>query len=618
MLNAKTGFFSSLVPDVVRNFGDAFPELRKNPQRVQQMIFEEEESFGKTLDRGIRLFADFAAASAQSRTISGADAFTLYDTYGFPLDLTKLMAEERGMRVDEGGYKEHEEKARELSRTGGKQEEAKGLALTGEQVAKLKYLGVEPTDDSAKYDGSPTTARVKAIWNGHSFDESAAVQLNASKRTIGIVTDRTNFYAAMGGQEADTGRVRVAAGHTGDFEVEETLAFGGYVLHIGHVARGSVRVGDSVSLDVDNGRRAAICANHTATHLANWALRETLGEGVEQKGSLVAPDRMRFDFSHGAPVPPEQLARVEELVRQRISDNLIVHADPAPLAIARGIVGLRAVFGEAYPDPVRVVAIGAPVEDLLTAPQSPEWRMYSVEFCGGTHVESTKQIGGFALMGEEAVAKGVRRITAVTGRAAADANRRADDLERAVREAATAADQFLPKVVVEIVGRIDAAEIPAVRRASLRASLAPLQERVKEASKQMADIVRKAAEKEARSIAEAALQANDLVIVGKVNAGEDRNALQAALKVVRDTCPRAAAMLFSLDDVQVKVSVIAGVPQAMQTKGLRAGDWVRDVSAIIGGKGGGRPDVAQGGGTEVGKLSEAMKGARASALRLVM
>ena len=623
MLHAKSGFFAQLVPVVVDHFGSAFPELKKNPQRVQAIILEEEESFGKTLDRGIKLFEE-VAASASNKTISGADAFKLYDTYGFPLDLTKLMAEERGMRVDDAGYEAELERAKEVSRAGPTKEGGeKQLVLTGEQVARLKHLGVQPTDDTTKYEvAKPLKAHVRAIWNGHNFDEHTDLHVGDARKKIGIITDRTNFYATMGGQEGDSGEIQVLgnATHTGEFEVDATHVFGGYVLHIGHVQRGALRVGDTVTMNVTRGKRGKIQSNHTATHLANWALREVLGDTVDQKGSLVADDRLRFDFSNNAPVSGEQLAKVEELVAKQIAANYIVHAELAPLSKAKDFNSLRAVFGETYPDPVRVVSIGVPLDDLIANASNPEWRQYSIEFCGGTHVAATGEIGSFAVLSEEAVAKGVRRIVAVTGEKAAEAARLADGIAANVaRAGALPPDSAseLPKAVAALLTEVDAASISASRKTTLRAQIAALQEKVKAMGKQVAAAMEQKAIAQARAIAQSAQNSNSLVVVSQIDCGDDRQALQSAVKVIRDTLPRVAVMLFAVDEAG-KAMMHASVPDASIAKGLKAGAWLREAASAMGGKGGGKDDNAQGGAPNGQQVREAMRAAEQVALKALM
>ena len=685
MLGARTGFFSRLVPVVVERMGEAFPELRRDPQRVASIILDEEESFGRTLDRGVGLFDEACARAIVQGTlkpgiaarktqvsqrrrdgeivvevaaletvgaqgpeilevpvgavrpawinhvfveppvIGGEDVFKLYDTYGFPVDLTQLMAEERGLRVDLAGFERLMEGAREKARAGGKfgagQE---GLALSGEAVAALRAMGVAPTDDREKYGTRDIRATVKAIYNGLNFDEHASA--GGPGRQVGIVLDRTNFYAEMGGQESDEGRMlvtreaRSGAGDAnvgGEFRVEHVAVYGGYVLHVGRVVRGEIRVGDDVQLFVEGQRRSQIMANHTATHLLNWALREALGEGVEQRGSLVAPDRLRFDFSHAKPVSPAELGAIERMVREKIEAGLPVYAETAPLNLARSITGLRAVFGEAYPDPVRVVSIGAPVSALLDNTTNPEWRKYSVEFCGGTHVGNTREIGAFALTEEEAVAKGIRRVVAISGVAAQAAHAAAENVAKRLEAAAGLGDEELGAELASITGEIDAMTLPAARKAELRAKAAELQERVKQAQKRAAAARAAEAAEVARRIGESAAASMQEVVVNTIEAGSDRGALQAALDAVMKASPRSAVMLLSPDEAEGKVSIIAGVPEGLVKRGLKAGDWVRAAAEVVGGKGGGKPSTAQGGGTEVGKTREAITVAQRYAAKVL-
>jgi len=618
MLGARPGFFAKLALVVVQEMGEFFPELRKNPERVVSVIAEEEDSFGKTLDRGIKRFDELAAelTKAGTKVVPGSDAFKLYDTFGFPPDLTALMAAERGMSVDMDAYEAEKKKAEEISKGGaGKQASEARPGLDGDSAARLRTLNVGATDDAAKFDHKPLRARVRAIWNGHNFDEVAKAQ--SVGKLVGIVLDKTNFYAEMGGQEADHGRIADPRG--GEFRVEHVSVFGGYVLHVGHVMHGDFRVGETVECHVDRSRRGPIEANHTATHLLNFALRKALGEHIEQKGSLVTPERLRFDFSHTGPVTADQAAAVEQTVLAQIKADLTVYAQPADLASAKKVNGVRAVFGETYPDPVRVVSIGQPVMDLTAAPDSPAWRELSVEFCGGTHAASTGALGGFAVIGEEAVAKGVRRVTCVTGAAAAAARALVDELSARITKAGSAPDANLQAAINEVTQEVDAAVVPIASKAGLRHEIATLGERAKALQKAAGNARRDAAVAEARSLAASALNANDAVIIGNVSAADDRAALQAALKAVTDTCPRAAVMLMSVVDASGsepgKVGIIAQVPKALQDKGFKAGDWVRDVAAVVGGKGGGKPDQAQGGGTDTTKVKDAVQTARAVALK---
>lgn len=688
-LGAKSGFFSRLVPVVVEHMGEAFPELKRDPQRVIDLIYDEEESFGRTLDRGISLFADIAIdargrmlaselgtgweftgiaqfedwpenqkikfASGQdfrftfkhpskgedsmqfdrskpreawgdelsesTPVITGSDAFKLYDTYGFPVDLTMLMAEERGLEVDEAGFEAEMEAQKQRSRLGAKQGGGEGLGLDAEAIAKLRSLKVSETDDSHKFHGRDVVAKVRAIWNGHNFDEHADSD-TAGLHRVGIVLDKTNFYAEMGGQIADTGTMRLSREtrtgnpstnpHGGEFRVDDVRSFGGYVLHIGRIHRGELRVGDDVTLHLDGQRRLSVASNHTATHLVNLALREVLGGTVDQKGSMVADDRLRFDFTQSGAVTPEQLGEAEAIVRKAIKDDLPVHADLAPLEKAREISGLRAVFGEVYPDPVRVVSIGASVDDLLADPGNEKWANLSVEFCGGTHLVRTGEAREFALTQEEAVAKGIRRVVALTGGAAMAAHAAADQLGERIGKAAKLSGEDLKSEQAELATQIDELTLPAARKAELRAELGGLAEAIKRAEKAAAADRAKDAARQASVLADSAESAQEPYCITTIDLGSDRGALQAAMKTITDRVPRKAVMLLSPDEGSGKVAVVATVPKDLQGR-LKAGDWVRHTVGVMGGKGGGKPDSAQGAGSDLGKVREAVREAQSFA-----
>ncbi len=691
-LGAKPGFFARLVPVVVETMGEAFPELRTDPERVIGIIREEEESFGKTLDRGILQFEEFLgetierakprldgptatelAKQSKTRfvdaavrvkkhdsvsiefvgengirwpggacglsvrnlgsylenrfgelTISGEDAFKLYDTYGFPVDLTQIMAEERGLTVDIEGFERCMEEQKQRSRAGAKGGGDDSLRLEPDQMARLKRMNVPDTDDSDKFHGRDIKASVKAIWSGRNFDEHADLTTAGTNR-VGLILDRTNFYAEMGGQVSDHGRMLVTretksnagdAHNGGEFRVEHAQAFGAYVLHIGRITRGEIRVGDDVQLHLDTQRRTHIASNHTCTHLLNLALRRVLGEGVEQKGSLVSDDRLRFDFSRTGPVSPEELGEIERIVSDLIEQDLEVHADLADLEEAKRINGLRAVFGETYPNPVRVVSIGASVEDLLASPGDERWGELSIEFCGGTHLGSTGQARAFALVSEEGVAKGVRRVVALTGVAAIAAHQAGDALEAQFDEGERADATRLPALIQNLSGELDELTLAAPRRGRLRARLKALQESAKKSKKDAAKNRAAAAQQMATRIAETS--GMEQVIVSEIDLGGDRGAMLAAMGVVTQACPTSAVMLLSTDEDAGSVSVLGASPKACVEKGLKAGDWVREVTGIMGGKGGGKADAAQGAGREVGKLSEAIDAARRFALARLM
>ncbi|MCW5766274.1 MAG: alanine--tRNA ligase [Phycisphaeraceae bacterium] len=672
ILGARTGFFSHLVPVVVQQMGEFFPELRKNPAHVADTIREEEESFARTLDRGIVHFDEACIAAFKkarliphlqmahatveafksdgawtlairrpdspepfdavpvsritpqwadahfgpSREIAADDAFKLYDTYGFPIDLTALMAEERGLRLDMAGYNALMEKARERARSGGKfAAETAGLALSGEAVAKLRHMNVEPTADVDKFHGRQIAAAVKAIWNGADFDESA--RASSTTQAIGVVLDATNFYAEMGGQVADTGRLTALRagpdGATAEFRVESVHAYGGFVLHVGRLVRGELRTGDSVACDLDDARRAAVAANHTATHLLNLGLRAALGPGADQKGSLVAPDRLRFDFAAAKPVTPEELAKVESIAADQVRRDLPVHAEVRPLAQARAIKGLRAVFGEAYPDPVRVVSIGRSVADMIAETDDARAAQTSVEFCGGTHVARTGEIGAFCIVGEEAVAKGIRRITALTGIPAAAAIKTGQTLAERFKAADRLSGDALSIEAKALAMEIDQLSIPLTLKAGLRAALSALQDKVKAAAKQASAARAGEIMAQARAIADSPEYDQGSFIVTSIEAGSDREALTAALNAIRTRRPRAGVLLVSPDPDENKLTILAAVPDAIIKRGLNAGEWVRAAAAACGGKGGGKPDLAQGGGPDASRLKEVLAAAKTHA-----
>lgn len=600
-LGVQGEFFWKLVGPLAEAMGEFYPELVKHQGKIEQIIREEELSFGRTLEQGIKLFDDAAEGSVR---IDAEDAFKLHDTYGFPIDLTQLMAEEKGLAVDVDGFHRLMEEARERSRQASGPAGGTNLLLPTDAVARLKHLHIKPTRDGDKFHARQESGTIKAIWNGTDFDEHVSIRNNLANARFAVVLDKTCFYAEMGGQVGDTGRIRVSRpmggkSRNGEFEVEATHNCGGYIVHIGRVRKGEIRVGDGVIGELDQRRRSTVEANHTATHLLNHALREVLGEGVEQKGSLVAPDRLRFDFSHAKPLTEEQAARVQALVQEKIDADLAVHADTVPLEAGKRINGLRAVFGETYPDPVRVVSIGAPIEDLLREPASDTWRAMATEFCGGTHLQSTGQAEAFVLTGEESVSKGVRRLGAITGTPAVEARERATKLFSRLRGAAELPVAHLNTELQEITDDIDGTELPLVARTEMRALIEVLQEKIKEANKAKAAAGRDQAVAKAREIAEQTTA--QLIVAELPEAGTDRQALLAAMDALRSRHPESGVLLIGVDADEDKLAIVAKVPDTLIKRGLKAGDWVRAASEACGGKGGGKPDSAQGGGTGASK-----------------
>jgi len=617
-LGMNEPFLHDLVPAVIDVLGEAFPDLAPRATRVAEIIHDEEVAFGRTLDRGLSLFAEAAERATAAGgiggriggQIGGEDAFRLHDTFGFPIDLTQIMAEERGLSVDVEGYEARMAAARETSRRGGSAESA--LEFPPDALAKLEHLGIHATHDEDKFHGRPIVAEVRAIWNGHDFDDAAEIG-----RTVALILDRTNHYAEAGGQEGDHGRLHMdaesalrgrgdvaqRAAHGGaTFRIDDTRSVGGHVLHIGHVTEGSIRVHDRGALTVQRDRREALRGNHTATHLLNLALRAVVGDEVEQRGSLVAEDRLRFDFSCGHALSADQAERVEAMVNEGIERDLAVYADVVALEQARRIRGVRAVFGERYPDPVRVVCIGAPVAELLADPENDRWLDLSIEFCGGTHLDRTGAARHFTLVSEGALASGVRRIFGLTGTAAQAAAAAGKSLLERIAAAGELDDDALPAEFDEIAPQADSLTMSVTMRRHAHARLEPLRDRVKAVRKRLSGASRDTLVAKAREIAD---QAHTHAIVHELPSS-DRDALLAALDAVRARRPELAVMLFGRDPDEEKVTIVAAVPPEMVKQGFKAGDWVRAAAPVCGGSGGGRPDMAQAGGKERARIPDAM------------
>jgi alanyl-tRNA synthetase len=429
--NAEIGsFFSKILPALIAQMGEQFPEIAKKEQDVKEILDEEEEAFARTLDRGEKQFEKYAAVAVKSGSmkLSGADVWRLYDTFGFPEDLTKIMAEERGLQWDEEEIAIAREKAREASKSV-KNTEHQFAKLDVHQIAELgKMKDVTRPSDEAKFLKGDSTGKIQLIYDGKSFLKST--EGLQSGEPFGILLDKTNFYAEQGGQVADTGKIVIDG--VAEFKVLDVQASGGYIVHNGYLDYGNFKAGDEVICEYDELRRQPIRNNHTGTHILNHALREHLGDDVNQKGSLVDQEKLRFDFSHKAAVTPQELKKIEDSSNSYIKQNCKIYAKDVDLDTAKGIEGVRAVFGETYPNPVRVVSVGVEVETLLQDPNNPEWRKVSVEFCGGTHVDQTGLIKDLIIVEESGIAKGIRRIIAYTGEAAHGAQRLASEFSKRI------------------------------------------------------------------------------------------------------------------------------------------------------------------------------------------
>ena len=606
-------FLASIIPSVVDVLGDVFPEMKTRQDQIMTVINEEEEAFRRTLDRGLELFDD-AAKRTTGGLIGGEDAFRLHDTFGFPIDLTTVMAEERSMKVDLDEYEKLMEAARERSRSGG-DESDRVLTIPPDGLAKLNALGVHATRDDHKFEGTANTANVRAIWNGETFVE----HLDAGERCA-VILDRTSFYGEQGGQVGDTGTLhasRVKQHHSAEggsvVRIEQTGRVGDYVLHIGVGDEGRLHVGDEVEAFADSERRDEIRANHTATHLLNLALREVVGEGCDQRGSMVSADRLRFDYAAKGALDGDSLRSIQEGVNRRIKAGLDVHTATVPLEDAKAVNTVRAVFGEQYPDPVRVVSIGPDVESLLAAPESPEWLEHSVEFCGGTHLESTSAAGGFVLLSEQGLAAGIRRIVGLTGAAAAKASENARTMEARLKTAGALDDADLPEAFDELNRDFETTTLGATDRLSIEETLRSLRKRAKDARKQARSQSNDALLEQALALA---ADAEGPLVLARID-GADKDGLLAAMDAIHRKNEEGAVLLVSADESTGKVLIVARVSKTLISEGLKAGDWVKVAAQACGGGGGGRPDSAQAGGKDPARAGDALEAAREHARQTV-
>jgi alanyl-tRNA synthetase len=583
ILKCEPGFFAKLIPVVVDTFGEAYPELIKNQANIIEIVKEEEQAFSTMLDRGIKYF-DEEINDSKSKTVSGDKAFFLYDTLGFPIDLTELMAEEAGMTVDTKGFKNEMEEQKQRSRearlaakgiTGGQ------LVLIAEQTSWLADEGIDVTDDSSKYLWDEEVgSEVKAIFTSDGFLKEGDAAAEGS--TVGLVLDKSSFYAEAGGQDTDLGTISFEGG---ELIVVDVKSYGGYVLHSGVVSSGSVAVGSSVKCEVDYARRRDVAPNHSMTHVLNAALREVLGEGCDQRGSQCNDEKLRFDFSHKKAMTAAQLRDTEVYVRDTIEKSLPVTSEVMALDDAKAIPGVRAMFGEVYPDPVRVVKVG---DDC------------SVEFCGGTHLANTAEAEAFVLTEETAVAKGIRRITALTRDAAKKAVEEGTKFEgRATTLESIDADSTpdLDKQAGSLRKDLDAAELSASLKSELRARIEAVQKKGIEAKKRLlAGRVDKCLNGVTAEV-EQALADGKKGLVLNLDIGADSKASQKVIKAVQKLAPELAFMGVSEEVAGSggKALCFAIVPDAlMKETGLKANVWLNDVLDSAGGRGGGKPGNAQG------------------------
>ncbi|ORZ29574.1 tRNA synthetases class II (A)-domain-containing protein, partial [Catenaria anguillulae PL171] len=591
---ADTPLFSSLVDAVVESLGDAFPEVKANAETVKQILDEEEVAFAKTLDRGLRLFESIAARSAHQKRISGADAWKLYDTFGFPIDLTRLIAEEKGLQVDDAGFEAEQAKAKELSRRRKETEGEQVIRLDVHAIKAAEAAGVAKTDDSFKYNTATLDgAKVIAVYkNGEWILDGKHVAISEGE-AAGVLLDRTSFYAESGGQEADKGSLAIDGEL--EFAVENVHVYAGYVLHTGLLKYGALKVGQSVTASIDTLRRWPLRNNHTATHVLNHALRSVLGEGVDQKGSLVAPTKLRFDFSAKAPLAHKDLVNIEAKTADTIKRALPVFAKEVPLAHAKAINGLRAVFGEVYPDPVRVVSIGVSVEDLVSDPNNAKWPEYSIELCGGTHAGTSLELGSFAVMEESAIAKGVRRIVAVTGPQAIAAHDEAASFVQELNKLSGLSGFALGEAVKEAAKEVDLRVMPAAAKMHAREVVGAHKKRFDDWNKAQKAAKATAAVEEVKAYFAGDEANNKPYLVRVLDVGGNNKAVQLAIAAVKATGGEGKAALFITVAEGAKVSYAAYVDKSLHGK-VTATQWAEVVAKAVDGKMGGKEEMAQGAG----------------------
>ncbi|MDR2875781.1 MAG: alanine--tRNA ligase [Methylobacillus sp.] len=543
-LGARAAFFHKMVPDLVAEMGDAYPDLKAGEARVMNMLKQEEERFFETIEHGMNILeADLAALEKSGgKTFNGETAFKLHDTYGFPLDLTADICRERGVAVDNVAFDNAMARQKEQARAAGKFKMAANLEYAGQATIFHGYETLE------------TSGKVLALYK----DGVAGASLNEGDLGV-VVLDDTPFYAESGGQVGDSGELR---GGNGIFAVEDTQKIQAAVFgHHGVLKTGTLKVGDAVGARVNTSARAATMRNHSATHLMHKALREVLGAHVQQKGSLVDAEKTRFDFAHNAPMTDDEIRRVETLVNAEILENSATQARVMPIEEAQKS-GAMMLFGEKYGDEVRVLDIGA-----------------SRELCGGTHVTRTGDIGLFKIIAESGVAAGVRRVEATTGTGAL----------RLVQAQQT--------LLAEAAGEFKAPvqELPV--------KIAQIMDNVKSLEKELARLKSKLASSQGDElVAQAADIGNIKVLAAKLD-GADANTLRETLDKLKGKLKSAAIVLASVNDG--KVSLAAGVT-ADQTAKIKAGELVNFVAQQVGGKGGGKPDMAMAGGTDASKLPQAL------------
>ncbi|EJP5404951.1 alanine--tRNA ligase [Salmonella enterica] len=542
MLGAKETFFYKLVGPLIEVMGSAGEELKRQQAQVEQVLKTEEEQFARTLERGLALL-DEELAKLQGDTLDGETAFRLYDTYGFPVDLTADVCRERNIKVDEAGFEAAMEEQRRRAR------EASGFGADYNAMIR-----VDSASEFKGYDHLELNGKVTALF----VDGKAVEAINAGQEAV-VVLDQTPFYAESGGQVGDKGELK-GAGFT--FAVDDTQKYGQAIGHIGKLSAGALKVGDAVQADVDEARRARIRLNHSATHLMHAALRQVLGTHVAQKGSLVSDKVLRFDFSHNEAMKPSEIRQVEDLVNAQIRRNLPIETNIMDLDAAKA-KGAMALFGEKYDERVRVLSMGD----------------FSTELCGGTHASRTGDIGLFRIISESGTAAGIRRIEAVTGEGAmATVHAQSDRLN-------------------------DIAHLLKGDSQNLGDKVRAVLERTRQLEKELQQLKNQAAAQESANLSSKAVDLNGVKLLVSELAGIEPKMLRTMVDDLKNQLGSTVIVLATV--VEGKVSLIAGVSKDV-TDRVKAGELIGMVAQQVGGKGGGRPDMAQAGGTDAAALPAAL------------
>ncbi|MGN0341299.1 MAG: alanine--tRNA ligase [Roseburia sp.] len=554
ILGIEGTFLAQLSMTVINESKDGYPELEEKKDFILNVLTQEEEKFAKTIDQGLAILAEMEEemVKAGSKELSGENAFKLYDTYGFPLDLTREILEEKGFTIDEAGFEKAMEEQRTQARNSRKVTNYMGADAT-------VYDEIDPavTSEFVGYDSLTATSKITVLTT-----ETEIVQALTDGEIGTIIVEKTPFYATMGGQQGDKGVIRTASG---TFQVEDTIKLsGGKVGHIGKMTSGMLKTGDEVELSVDASLRGKTCKNHSATHLLQKALREVLGTHVEQAGSYQDSERTRFDFSHFQAMTAEELEKVENLVNEKIAEAIPVQTDVMSMEDAKK-TGAMALFGEKYGDTVRVVSMGD----------------FSKEFCGGTHVKNTADIAAFKIVSENGVAAGVRRIEALTG------------------ENVFA---YYKKIEEELA---QAAKAAKTTPASLVEKIEHMQAEIKALASENESLKSKAAKEALGDVMDQVTEVKGVKLLASSVSGVDMNGLRDLGDQLKEKLGEGVVVLAS--DCDGKVNLVAMATDEAMKKGAHAGNLIKGIAAKVGGGGGGRPNMAQAGGKNPAGIPEALK-----------